>query len=275
MTDKGIPISASDVDEDTGVTAFKEFMRLWFDPEYERRIAAGTMQPGTVIMAAQAVFAKDKTIIRFNSEIRGEAMVRADRAIRKGEQVSWHDFQGLQTFELVPEEVDYGHVTLFRIGDDWKCHFNFLRGRSRADALAVRAGNFLKAAKNAHENGWHDVAVDNLFSASELLAKANLIVHMQHGAEAKTHDPVKSAINQWGRLGNVEAEFVKLFNKLGDLRHIARYEVSDMSRLEQSADAFDVVAAQLVAIRDLCDHELRSEQRPPVRITGILADPER
>lgn len=275
MTDENNRGGQSAADDEAGRTFFFEVLRLYFNPEYERRLATGRIAPGTPVLAAQAVFPKDQTIIRLNSEVRGQAMGHLGRSIKPGEELRWEDFAGIQSFELAPDEIDYGHVTLFRIGDDWKCYFNFLRGRSRANALAVRAGNFLKIAKNAHGNGWYDVAVDNLFSAAELLAKANLILHMQHGAEAKSHDPVKSAINQWGRLGNVEAEFVKLFNTLGDLRHIARYEVSDVSRLKQPAEAFDIVAAQVVAVHDLCDHELKPEPQKPVRVTGILVEPKK
>lgn len=273
MKDDGLLLGPREVEEETGKQAFFEFMRLWFDPEYERRVAAGSTKAGMVVMAAQAVFAKHETITRFNNEIRGEALIRAGRAIQKGEQARWEDFAGMQIFELVPDEVDYGHVTIFRVGDDWRCFFNFLQGRSRADALAVRAENFLRSARGARENGWHDVAVDNLFSACELLAKANLIVHMLKGAESKSHDSVSSAINQWGKLGNVEAEFVKLFNKLSNLRHIARYEVSDLSRLEIPADAFDIVGGQVTTVRELCEHRLGPEERKPVLINGILVGP--
>jgi uncharacterized protein (UPF0332 family) len=264
---------AGDMDVETAQTALSECMRLWFDPEYERRVAAGHMAPGTQIVAAQAVFGKGQTIIRFNDEVRGQGFARARRAVQEGEQVRHEDLAAIENWELAPDEIDYGHMSIFYTGEGWRCFFNFLQGRARADALAVRAGNFLKAAKNAHENGWHDVAADTLFSACELLAKANLIVHMQKGAEGKSHDTVSSAINQWRKLGNVEAEFVKLFNKLGNLRHIARYEVSELSRLELSSGDFDTVAAQVSTIRDLCAHQLTPERRKPTRVTAILAGP--
>lgn len=263
-----------DMDAETAQVALSESMRLWFDPEYERRVATGQMAPGTEIVAAQAVFGKGQTIIRFNNEVRGEGFALAGRPIQQGEQVGHEDLVGIENWELAPDEIDYGHMSIFKLGGGWRCFFNFLQGRARADALAVRAENFLKAALNAHENGWHDVSVDTLFSACELLAKANLIVHMQKGAEGKSHDAVSSSINQWRKLGNVESEFVKIFNDLGNLRHIARYEVGDMSRLEQPSSVFDTVAAQVTAVRDLCAHQLTPERRKPTRVTAILAGPE-
>lgn len=271
MSQEGAPADPGDMDAETTQTALSECMRLWFNPEYERRVAAGQMAPGTQIVAAQAVFGKGQTIIRFNDEVRGQGFARARRTVQEGEQVRHEDLAGIENWELAPDEIDYGHMSIFNTGEGWRCFFNFLQGRARADALAVRAENFLKTAKYAHENGWYDVAVDTLFSACELLAKANLIVHMLQGAESKSHNSVGSAINQWRKLGNVEAKFVQLFNDLGNLRYLARYEVGDMSRLEQSPSAFDTVAAQVAAVRALCDHELRAEPRKPVRVTAILA----
>jgi uncharacterized protein (UPF0332 family) len=275
VSEEGNPADPGDMDAETAQTALSEFMRLWFDPEYERRVAAGQMAPSTKIVAAQAVFGEGQTIIRFNEEVRGQGFARARRAVQEGEQVLHGDLVGIENWELAPDEVDYGHMSIFNTGDGWRCFFNFLRGRARADALAIRAENFLKAARHAHENGWHDVSVDTLFSACELLAKANLIVHMQKGAEAKTHPSIHTSINQWKRLGNIEAEFVKLFNDLGNLRHIARYEVGNVSRLEQPSSAFNTVAAQVDAVRDLCDRRLTPERRSPTRVNAILAGPEK
>lgn len=261
---------SGDMDAETAQTAISECMRLWFTPEFERRVAAGQMVPETQIVAAQAVFGKGQTIIRFNNEVRGRGFARPRRAVQAGEEVRHEDLTGIETWELAPDEINFGHVSIFYTGDGWRCFFNFLQDRARADALAVRAENFLNAARNAHKNGWHDVAVDTLFSVCELLAKANLIVHTLNGAESKKHPVVHSAINQWGRLGNVEGEFVKIFNALGNLRHLARYEVCEISRLELPAEDFDTVAAQVAAVRDLCDHELRAERRKPARVTAIL-----
>ena len=274
MSEQSDPIDSGDMDAETAQTALSECMRLWFTPEFERRVAAGQMPPETQIVAAQAVFGKGQTIIRFNDEIRGHGFARARRAVQEGEQVLHGDLVGIKSWELAPDEVNFGHVSIFYTGDGWRCFFNFLQDRGQADALAVRAERFLKAAKNAHDNGWHDVAVDTLFSACELLAKANLIVHMLKGSDKNTHKAVSTSINQWGKLGNVEAGFLDVLNKLANLRHLARYEVCDISRLELPDEDFDAVAAQVAAVRDLCDHRLTPERRKPSRVKAILAGPE-
>lgn len=275
MSEEGNPASTGDMDAETGQTALSECMRLWFTPEFERRVAAGRIAPDTQIVAAQAVFGKGQTIIRFNDEIRGQGFARARRAVQEGEHVQHGDLSSVETWELAPDEINFGHVSIFYTGDGWRCFFNFLQDRAQADALAVRAERFLKAARHAHENGWHDVAADTLFSACELLAKAELIVHMLKGSDKKTHKSVGISINEWGKLGNVEANFLKVFNKLSNLRNQARYEVSELSRLKQPAKDFDTVAAQIEAVRDLCAHRVIPERRKPTRVRAILAGPQK
>ena len=265
---------SGDMDAETAQTAISECMRLWFTPEFERRVAAGQMDRETQIVAAQAVFGKGQTIIRFNDEIRGQGFARARCDVKDGEHVQHSDLVRVETWELAPDEINYGHVSIFYMGGGWRCFFNFLQDRAQADALAVRAERFLTAARGARESGGHDVAVDTLFSACELLAKANLIVHMLKGSDKNTHKAVSTSINQWGKLGNVEAVFLNVFNKLANLRHLARYEVCDISVFKLPDEYFDTVAFQVAAVRELCAHQITPEKRKPTRVQAILAGPE-
>src|SRR5215475_9103569 len=93
-------------------------------------------------------------------------------------------------------------------------------------------------------------AIDNLFSACELAAKARLITSAAMSSEVRTHGTIHSGINQWGRLGNVDAEFVEMFNKLSRNRGAARYAPNkiDLSGLI-NADMISKARAEIAELK--------------------------
>jgi len=93
-------------------------------------------------------------------------------------------------------------------------------------------------------------SVDNLFSACELVSKAHLILHRSPAGRAKSHGPVHSAINARRRLGNVNEEFVKLFNQMSNARSSARYDVGGQVEAPSQSD-FQIVERE---ITDLTKH---------------------
>jgi hypothetical protein len=56
-----------------------------------------------------------------------------------------------------------------------------------------------------------------------LLRKSRLIISAVVKSDAKKHGTIHSGINLWGKLGNVDREFVEMFNKLSKDRESARY----------------------------------------------------
>lgn len=75
-----------------------------------------------------------------------------------------------------------------------------------------------------------------VFSACELASKARLILHRSPAAKAKKHGSVKSAINSWGRLGNVDENFLQLFNRMSKDRSPARYDADSPIELPSDSD---------------------------------------
>ena len=66
--------------------------------------------------------------------------------------------------------------------------------------------------------------VDNLFSAAELLAKANLLLVPDPSFRQRaSHKLVHSRFNRFAALGNVAPEHRKTFNRLASLRPQMRY----------------------------------------------------
>jgi uncharacterized protein (UPF0332 family) len=89
--------------------------------------------------------------------------------------------------------------------------------------MVARAEEYLSVAGGALQAGALSAFVDNLYSAMELLAKAELVLSAGHDPHTRKHSTIRAQFNKWGHLGNVEAEHVRLLNDLGRLRPKARY----------------------------------------------------
>ena len=82
-------------------------------------------------------------------------------------------------------------------------------------------------------------------------------------SDVKTHGTIHSSINQWGRLGNVDQEFVEMFNKLSGNREAARYtnDKRDLSGLITT----DMIGKARAEINELKTNLKRYSDSPGVR----------
>ncbi|MBI1238835.1 MAG: HEPN domain-containing protein [Alphaproteobacteria bacterium] len=227
-------------------------LELWVFPEIETRKQRGEIDTPLDLWAFQVMFPAGggNILVRLNQEIRGNATLEATREIQIGAPILRSDVDKIREFDLIPSELDYGHFTAFRqSGDTWFLVFNFLRGRALASAHIDRAEEFLKTGQLAFRAGMLGPAADNLFSAAELVAKAILIVHLNHAGRGKSHDGIKSAINNWRRLGNIASDFVDTYNRLANARAAARYlEQSGGSDIPENA--CDIVQREIGLFRE-------------------------
>ena len=219
--------------------------QIAFAPEIRQRLAVGMLDETFFLTAAQMIQPEaGARIIRLNGEVRGIAHVRATRPVQKGELVTVSDMQNFVSFDLVEEELDAGHFTLFWTGNGWIATFDLRIGRAKSAAMLKVAGEFLEVARTASTLGHTRPSVDNLFSACELVSKAHLILHHSSASRAKSHGPVQSAINAWRRLGNINDEFVHLFNRVSNTRSPARYDTKAEVVMPSQSD-FQVVEAEI------------------------------
>ncbi|GGO94888.1 hypothetical protein [Stakelama pacifica] len=235
-----------------GQAVLKNVFEIWFTPEIERRRAAGLIGGDFILMLAQAIFPEEgSNEIRLNDEVRGIMTVESQRPIDKGGQVLLSDLGGVQAFELIDEELDCGHFTAIRRGEssNWMLSFNALAGRKKASNLVRLAGEFLVTTKLSMERGHSGPSIDNLFSCCELLAKAELIMHRFDAVRSKRHGAIGSAINQWGKLGNVHPQFVSTMNRMSNLRAAARYEGTTNDAHLPTPNEIEVVEAYLTHLR--------------------------
>ena len=211
--------------------------QIAFAPEIRSRLSLGQLDEDFFLGAAQLILPDDgERMVRLNDEVRAVGLVRVNRAVRKGDAVLLSDMRQLEGLDLGEDELDAGHFTLFWTGDGWFASFDFRAGRAKSAGMLDAAYQFLEAAQSAAEKGHARACVDNLFSACELASKARLILHRSPAAKSKRHGSVKSAINNWGRLGNVDKNFLQLFNRMSKDRSPARYDPGSPTELPSDSD---------------------------------------
>jgi hypothetical protein len=130
--------------------------------------------------------------------------------------------------------------------------FNFLSGRAKARGFLDLANEYLVTSQNSANMGYSGPAIDNLFRATELISKAELILHRLTEAESKTHGSIARAINRWSKDGNMDAAFASLYNQLGQARPKARYGSSSQRPSPPDSEDVDLVRTTLESVRKKC-----------------------
>jgi uncharacterized protein (UPF0332 family) len=215
--------------------------QLAFAPEIRRRFDSGLLDDDFCLLFAQLLQPTDcPQIVRLNDQVRGVARLHRDPAMVPDEVIYSTDLKHIVGFDLTEEDLNCGHFTLLWTGVTWMCTFDFRNGRATCAQIVEAARQFLSTARYSAIQGHERASVDNLFSACELLARAELILSHSPAAKSKTHSSISSAINSWGKLGNIDRQFLKLFNKLSNARSSARYD-TEITVIAPTGEEFDVV----------------------------------
>jgi hypothetical protein len=209
----------------------QQMFELYIHPEVARRQAAGTAPTPMPLVSAQVLFKGNAVEVRLNSEVKGAMKIRlpGGKPMVPGEPVYLHEIEAIERYELLAEDRDHGHFTAILRGQEWFLLFDFRRNQGTASQLVSKAKEYVAAARLAQRAELWGPFCDNLFSASELLAKAQLIVHVLD-SDTKSHGQIHAKLNNWGRLGNARRDFVALFNRLAGDRGEARYKATTMGR---------------------------------------------
>jgi len=219
--------------------------QIAFAPEIRRRLSIKELGDDFFLSSAQLIQPPDgEDEVRLNEEIRGLALVRAERTVHKGDPVLLPDLKGFVSFGLSDDELDAAHFTMLWNGSGWILSFDFRSGRAKCGDMLVAARQFLETSKQAASKEYERPSVDNLFSACELVSKAHLVLHRNPATSLKKHRAVKNEINRWRRYGNVNEQFVRLFNRISEERSPARYDPAARVQLPSQSD-FQVVAREI------------------------------
>jgi len=229
-----------DPPEDMGAALMQQALDFWINPEIERRQAEGALPKPIELVAAQIVFRSHGLIeIRLNNEVRAEAQMILNRSIEKGEGIRIGDITEIRSVELLEEDLDSAHITLIRTGPEtWTVSFNAQYNRQKARVLVSAAEQYLQMAQLALKSGFDRVFVDNLHSAAELAAKAQLILNPNpQMLTSKRHEYVVTHFNIFGgKLRNAPESHVKLLNRLNAMRGPAKYSFEPFALERNSAE---------------------------------------
>jgi HEPN domain len=190
--------------------------------------------------------------VRFNEEIKAVAQFRAARAIEAGEDVTESDLKSIEDIMLTDQDPNAGHLTMMLFKGRWIIAFDFRYNAACVAATKDAAREFLDIATFALEQKRMRPFADNLFSATELMAKGILLMNPDRGVlDSKKHTFISRRFNLSGKWGHTDPRYVELLNRLAKLRGAARYvhqeyllsteEAGDM--LSTAEDMFETLSS--------------------------------
>jgi HEPN domain-containing protein len=236
------------IDAKMGEAVVEQAFDFWIGPEIERRREVGQLPENFELQAAQVIFGMEERSpeVRLNEEVKAVATVVAARAIAKGEAATDADVAEYKEIVLTDQDPDSGHITMVRRQDGWALAFDFRRNAGRMTKHSELAAQFLAAARFARERGFLRVFVDNLFSATELMAKGLLIWLPDRSLlDSKTHRSIKVRFNALRKHDNVDGRFADLLNRLAQLREPARYLSGEVTLTDGEMDAMLAIAEEM------------------------------
>lgn len=232
-------------------------------PEVERRKAAGTFRVEAVTRF-QVLFGDERDAeVRLNQDVGGSIVATATRAIAAGEEVAVDDISGISEYTPRDQDAAVPHVTAFAHRGGWSIVFEFGRGGHSDRFEFFHLGiEYLETAREALQAARLRPAIDNAFSACELLAKAELLSNsptVEVVLSSSSHNAVARPYHTWAKLGNTDVRFAKLLGRLTQLRVSARYRERDLGVDHAGVDE---ILELLEEMRSHVEAQLQEESHP-------------
>ncbi|MBV9008857.1 MAG: HEPN domain-containing protein [Verrucomicrobia bacterium] len=243
----------SGLDEEARRRTFEHAMELWFEPEIRRRQNTGLASKPFPLIAAQVIIYPDHRPheVRLNEEVKAIATphVKVGKSLTPGQPVYEDDVDGISDFTLADtDDPNCGHFTIAIVRGRWFGSFDFRYNKRKCSILLAAAQEFLESAADAAEKGRFRPAIDNLFSAAELAAKAYILTApMTSDGESKKHGRIRARFNISARYGNIESEQTKAFNDLSEARSKARYVEGDIDGIRDQLPTWQANIGALIA----------------------------
>lgn len=243
----------SGLDEEARRRTFEHAMELWFEPEIRRRQDAGLAPKPFPLIAAQVIIYPDHRPheVRLNEEVKAIATphMKEGKSLTPGQLVYEDDVDGISDFSLADiDDPDCGHFTIAIIRGRWFGSFDFRYNKHKCSILLAAAQEFFESAAEAAEKGRFRPAIDNLFSAAELAAKAYILTApVKNEGESKKHGRIRARFNMSARHGNIESEQTKAFNDLLEARSNARYVEGDIDKIKDQLPKWQANVGALIA----------------------------
>jgi len=210
-----------------GPVLFQDAHDRFVLPEVLRRREIGEWSDDIGIYRFQVLLHPERQLeVRLNEEIGGTVEATATRPMEKGEDVVLEDISGVKGYKPMLDDEGVPHITAFAHRDGWSVAFNFNYRHPRRFEYLESGQQFAETAREALGAERVGVALDNAFSAVELLAKAELLsCHptIEAALSSHSHGGVATPYSLWARLENTDPRFVRLLYRLQELRPAGRY----------------------------------------------------
>jgi hypothetical protein len=166
-------------DENPYAATMRQAFELWLNPEIEHRRQTGRLPNGFSLYAAQVIMDMDTDAptVRLNEEIKAVFHARLKRSVKKGEVVRENDFDEIEDLELTDLDPNAAHLTIILHKGFWVLKFDFRYNAARIRETIAAAREFLDAATFCLDKGNLRALVENLFGATELMAKGLLLMN--------------------------------------------------------------------------------------------------
>jgi hypothetical protein len=236
------------VDEQIKEAVIRQTMDFWINPEIERRREAGTLPDDFALSAAQVILDPDSEIpeVRLNEEVKAAILVETNRDVTPGEEITADDIAAYKDIILTEDDPNAGHITIVPHQGHWGLAFDFRRNAAHIGQHVERARQFIDTAVWARQEGKLGPFVDNLFSATELMAKGLLIwMPDERLLKGRTHSALHARFNRERKMENVDPRFAKLLNDLAVLRRPARCLARDFTLSDEEMDELLAVAEEM------------------------------
>ena len=217
-----------------GQALFEDVWHRFVEPEVARRREAGREDERALVVYALQVLLHParEPEVRINDQVRGTMQGVAARELEAGEDVTIDDLLTLTGFTLALEDAEIPYVAAFAHREGWSLSFDFSRRHERRFEYLDRGREYSATAREVLKADRLGVALDNAYSAVELLAKAELLScgpTIGDVLASRSHGGVATPYSLWARLGNTDQRFVRLLYRLQNLRSAGRYLHRDLS----------------------------------------------
>jgi len=217
----------------------------WVNPELEKRKSEGKITGDFNLKSAQVIFTiGGPNIVRINEEIRAVVKAKINRPIKKGELIFGKDVENIESFRLVDEEKDFGHITIIHLSKGWFVGFSFIYDVTKSKELHSIAIEFMRSAQVDLEAKRYRSFVELASIAAENLAKARIyLLPDDEIRKAKTHKVIRNKVNSYARTNSViKTDQKDVFNELMKLRDVARYRPDFILDDKKAKDMFEALS---------------------------------
>jgi len=165
--------------DDFSKNTFQHLMNFFILPEINKRQAKGELPIPVELIKVQIVFYPDERRhqIRINDEVSAIAELKLKKGVgkKKGEPIIQHETEGIGEIQLTQkDDPNCAHVLLLNIGEKWLLSYDFRYNKALSKEFIKRSNEFIECAEFSYQKKYWGSFVDNLFSASELLATSIL-----------------------------------------------------------------------------------------------------